>query len=233
MGRRAWATKVPSPRWPGKPSQGGPVSQGRFPKPVSVISCLFSSFIKSFLGYILHIKKSPVAFRRQSLVGVSFSPEAHVLRPCRQSRAAGPGQVSACPHMVNAEVVETTPFVPPTLATGAMRRLSAASSASFQEGKQTSGFACVCEIKIFFSWDSHFLNKYIYLFIYLWLRWVFVAACGLSLVAVSKGYSSLRCAGFSMRWLLLLWTMGSRRAGFSSCGARTLERRLSRCGSRA
>ena len=33
------------------------------------------------------------------------------------------------------------------------------------------------------------------LFIYLWLHWVFVAARGLSLVAVSGGYSSLRCMG--------------------------------------
>ena len=33
---------------------------------------------------------------------------------------------------------------------------------------------------------------FIYLFIYFWLRWVFVASCGLSLVAVSRGYSSLR-----------------------------------------
>ena len=49
----------------------------------------------------------------------------------------------------------------------------------------------------------------IYLFfikkIFFWLRWVSVAACGLSQVAASGGYSSLRCAG-------------SRRAGFSSCG---------------
>ena len=29
----------------------------------------------------------------------------------------------------------------------------------------------------------------IYLFIYFWLRWVFVAVCGLSLVAASGGYS--------------------------------------------
>ena len=28
----------------------------------------------------------------------------------------------------------------------------------------------------------------------------------------------LQCTGFSLRWLLLLWSMGSRRAGFSSCG---------------
>ena len=51
-----------------------------------------------------------------------------------------------------------------------------------------------------------------------WLHWVFVAAHGLSLVAASGVYSSLWCAGFSLRWLLLLRSMGSRRAGFSSCG---------------
>ena len=58
-----------------------------------------------------------------------------------------------------------------------------------------------------------------YLFIYFWLHCVFVAACRLSLVAASGGYSSLRCTGFSLRWLLL-WSTGSRRVGFSSCGAR-------------
>ena len=34
------------------------------------------------------------------------------------------------------------------------------------------------------------------LFIYFWLRWVFVAALRLSLVVASRGYSLLRCAGF-------------------------------------
>ena len=62
-----------------------------------------------------------------------------------------------------------------------------------------------------------FKNLFI-LFIYLWLRWVFVAARGLSLVAVSGGYSSLRCPGFLLWWLLLLWSTGSRCVGFSSCG---------------
>ena len=56
------------------------------------------------------------------------------------------------------------------------------------------------------------------LFIYFWLCWVFVA-CGLSLVAVSGGYPLLRCAGFSLRWLLLLQSTGSRCTGFSSCGS--------------
>ena len=41
------------------------------------------------------------------------------------------------------------------------------------------------------------------LFIYFWLRWVFVAARGLSLVAASGGYSSLWCVGFSLQWLLV------------------------------
>ena len=54
---------------------------------------------------------------------------------------------------------------------------------------------------LFFPPELFFL--FIYLFIYFWLRWVFVAVRGLSLVAVSGGYSSLWCAGFSLRWLLL------------------------------
>ena len=82
-------------------------------------------------------------------------------------------------------------------------------------------------------WSYFFFNKFIY-FIYLFLaELVFVAAHGLSLVAASGGYSSLRCAGFSLWWLLLLRSMGSRCAGFSSRGSRALERKLSSCGARA
>ena len=62
---------------------------------------------------------------------------------------------------------------------------------------------------------------------YLWLRWVFVVAHGHSLV-VESGGATLRCGarashcgGFSLR------SMGSRRAGFSSCGMW-----LSSCGAR-
>ena len=54
--------------------------------------------------------------------------------------------------------------------------------------------------------------------IYFWLRWVFVAARGLSLVVVSRGYSSLRCAGFSLWWLLLLLSTGSRALVAVACG---------------
>ena len=58
---------------------------------------------------------------------------------------------------------------------------------------------------------------YLLLFLKFWLHWGFVAACRLSLVAASGGYSSLQCTGFSLWWLLLLQSTGSRRAGFSSC----------------
>ena len=51
------------------------------------------------------------------------------------------------------------------------------------------------------------------LFIYFWLCWVFVAAYGFSLVAASMGYSLLWCVGFSLQWLLLLQSTGSRLAG--------------------
>ena len=79
----------------------------------------------------------------------------------------------------------------------------------------------------------------IYLF-YFCLRWVFVAARGLSLVAASGGYSSLWCVGFSLQWLLLLrnTALGVRASvvvahGLSSCGSWALERRLSSCGARS
>ena len=56
-----------------------------------------------------------------------------------------------------------------------------------------------------------------YWFFFFWLHWVFVAARGLSLVVASGGYSSLWCVGFSLRWLLLLWSTGSRHVRFSGC----------------
>ena len=68
---------------------------------------------------------------------------------------------------------------------------------------------------------------------YFWLCWVFVAVCGLPLVAATRGYSLLWCAGFSLSWLLLLQSTGSRSAGFSSCGTWALECKLSNCGARA
>ena len=54
-----------------------------------------------------------------------------------------------------------------------------------------------------FFFFNKFIYLLIYLFIYFWLRWVFVAARGLSLVAVSGGCSSLPCTGSSLPWLLV------------------------------
>ena len=79
-----------------------------------------------------------------------------------------------------------------------------------------------------------------FFFFNFWLHWVFVAACGLSLVVLSGCYSSLWCAGFSLQWLLLLRSqaLGMQASvvvvcGLSSCGSRALEHRLSSCGTRA
>ena len=88
-------------------------------------------------------------------------------------------------------------------------------------------WSCFSSFVLFFF----FLINFIYLFIYLWLSWIFVAVCGLSLVVVSGGYSSLWCMGVSLQWPLLLWSTGSRHAGFSSCGARAQQLWLA--GSRA
>ena len=63
---------------------------------------------------------------------------------------------------------------------------------------------------------------FIYLFIY-WLYRVFLVGRRLSLVAASGGYSSLWYVGFSLQWLLLLWSIGSRHMGFSSCRTQTQQ----------
>ena len=60
---------------------------------------------------------------------------------------------------------------------------------------------------------TQFFFKFIYPFIYLWLRWVFISVRGLSPAAASGGHSSSRCVGLSPSWPLLLRSTGSRRAG--------------------
>ena len=67
-----------------------------------------------------------------------------------------------------------------------------------------------CSIDLYFCF---FFNKFIYLFIYFWLCWVFVSVRGLSLFVASGGHSSSRCTGLSPSRPLLLWSTGSRRAG--------------------
>ena len=79
---------------------------------------------------------------------------------------------------------------------------------------------------LFFESTSpwYFLKNY-YLF------YLFIFGCvGSSLLhtgflqfVASGGYSLLWCACFLLRWLLLLWSMGSRHAGFNSCGTRAQQ----------
>ena len=58
---------------------------------------------------------------------------------------------------------------------------------------------------------KHF-KIFIYLFIYFWLRWVFLAVRGLSLVGVSGGYSAtLHCGAWAFHC-----------SGFFCCGAQAL-----------
>ena len=88
----------------------------------------------------------------------------------------------------------------------------------------TSPLSIGCELMLYTGWPAGYmkggiLQFFVFVFLNFWLRWVFVAARGLSLVVASGDYSSLWCVGFSLRWLLLLRSTGSRRAGFSSCGA--------------
>ena len=69
------------------------------------------------------------------------------------------------------------------------------------------------------------LDQHNHFFLYKFIH-LFLAALGLhccaraffSLVAASGGYSSLGCVVL-LRWLFLLWSTGSRCAGFSSCGS--------------
>ena len=76
-----------------------------------------------------------------------------------------------------------------------------------------------------------------YIFIYFWLRWVFIAVCGLSLVVV-RG-ATLRCSaqpshcgGFSCCGARALGARASVvvACGLSNCGSWALEHRLSSCG---
>ena len=84
-------------------------------------------------------------------------------------------------------------------------------------------FSLACSAILFFFAAS---ESFFLIIIYFWLCWAFTAVCGLCLVAVSEGYSLLRCTGCSPWWLLLLQSAGSRHLGsvvaasrLGSCGA--------------
>ena len=62
-----------------------------------------------------------------------------------------------------------------------------------------------------------------YLFIYFWLHWVPAAVRRLPPAAASGGHSPLRCLGSPPRRPPPLWSTGSRRTGFSSCGTQAQQ----------
>ena len=88
---------------------------------------------------------------------------------------------------------------------------------------------CVCVCICFII----FLNKFIYLFIYYFLAALGLCCCVRAFSSCSeRGLLFVMVTGFSLQWLLLLWSTGSRHMGFSSCGTRALEPRLNCCGAR-
>ena len=66
-----------------------------------------------------------------------------------------------------------------------------------------------------------FLKINLFYLLIFWLCWVFVAEHGLSLVAVSRGFSLLCSAGSRHTGSVVV------ARGLSSCGSRAVERRLS------
>ena len=55
-----------------------------------------------------------------------------------------------------------------------------------------------------------FIFRIFIYFLTFWLWWIFVAACGLSLIAVTGATLQLQCASLSLQWLLLLQSPGFR-----------------------
>ena len=86
---------------------------------------------------------------------------------------------------------------------GAMRYIN-------REKTKTPATPAVCRPQNTLSvhWKSVSILKC--LFVCFWLHWVFVAACWLFLVGMSWGHPSLGYASFSLQWLRLLWSPGSR-----------------------
>ena len=61
-------------------------------------------------------------------------------------------------------------------------------------------------------------------FIYLFLAALGLHCCAPAFASCGKrGLIFVWCTGFSLWWLLLLRSMGSRRTGFSSCGIRAQQ----------
>ena len=63
---------------------------------------------------------------------------------------------------------------------------------------------------------NSFLSNF-YVFIYFLLCWVFVAVQAFLQLHQARAILQLWCASVSLWWLLLLWSLGSRHMGVSSC----------------
>ena len=88
-------------------------------------------------------------------------------------------------------------------------------------------------------------HDFLMLFFFIKNIYLFIAAMGLHCCTQAfsscseGGSSSLGCAGFSLQWVLLLWSTGSRAAGFTVYGAWVQQLQpegskvwLRRCGTR-
>ena len=112
---------------------------------------------------------------------------------------------TSCPQVTLCQAERNTQEPPKTLAV----KRQAVNTLGFLRHLHAASVVQVSFFLIFF--------KFIYLFLFLAVlglcccTWAFPSAG-------SGGYSSLRCAGFLLQWLLLLQSMGSRCAGFSCSG---------------
>ena len=70
----------------------------------------------------------------------------------------------------------------------------------------------------FFSSQLGFVFFFLVVIYLFWLHWVFVAALWAFSIAVNGGYFQLPCAGFSLQWLFLFWSMGCRMRRLINCG---------------
>ena len=86
-----------------------------------------------------------------------------------------------------------------------------------------------------FYLPAHRLKRSCFYFCLSFLFWSCVAfvAVQASFLRVSGAAFELWCRGFSLQWLLLVWSTGSGHVGFRSCSSRVLKHRLSRCGAQA
>ena len=102
---------------------------------------------------------------------------------------------------------------------------------TFELSSENQNFGKLVFVTVSLKASEFFLFSYLFIYLFIYGGVGSSLLCGLSLVAASRGYCSLQCAGFSLRWLLLLQSTGFRHVSFSSCG--TWAQELWFTGSRA